>query len=73
MNLRLVDDDNDFYEEVKSILIVDDNSFNLAVAESFVKELGYQTNSAYNGEEAINMVIEYARKGKHYSMIFMDI
>jgi signal transduction histidine kinase/ActR/RegA family two-component response regulator len=39
------------------VLIVDDNAINLAVAEALVGKLGYQTATATNGAEALELLV----------------
>jgi len=57
----------------ESILIVDDNSFNLMVAEATLQKLGYQTFTAMNGKEAIDAVEKITKDGVSLSIIFMDL
>lgn len=50
-----------------NILVVEDNEVNQLVIKGFLKKLGYQSDSAINGEEAITKVAEH-----QYDLILMD-
>lgn len=50
------------------ILIVDDNKINQKVTAIMLKRLGYEVESVYSGEEAIQQVIEL-----HIDLILMDM
>ena len=59
------------------ILIVDDDGFNIMVLENLCESLGLKTDSAFNGKEAVDKVMqreEEKRKVgcKQYEIIFMD-
>jgi len=54
------------------ILIVDDNPFNLLVAENLVKETGYIVKTATGGHEAIKKMEEFTKKCQHVKAILMD-
>ena len=56
----------------KLILVVDDNSFNLFIAENLLKDLGYHVKTARNGKEAIEIVESAAKESLFFSVIFMD-
>ncbi|QDU95112.1 ammonium transporter [Lignipirellula cremea] len=49
------------------VLIVDDNAINQMVAEEMVQTLGYQTDIASNGGQAIELV-----KRRRYDLVLMD-
>ncbi len=51
-----------------NILVVEDNMINQKVASTIFRSLGYETDIASNGEEAIKMVAD-----KKYDIIFMDL
>ncbi|MBF0546998.1 MAG: response regulator [Candidatus Riflebacteria bacterium] len=51
-----------------AILVVEDNSVNLQVAVAMLKKLGFRTETASNGLEAVEMLME-----KEYDLVFMDI
>jgi len=54
------------------ILVVDDNPFNLLVAKSLIKDLGYSVKAATTGFEALDMVKSSVKEGEVIKMIFMD-
>jgi len=57
-----------------SILLADDNPFNIMVAKHLIEEKGFQVLTALNGEEAIKLVKESLQKGKApIKLIFMDL
>jgi len=61
-------------ENIPSILLVDDNSFNLMVAKHMIEERGFNVVTAMNGEEAIEKVKENCTNGKTpFKLIFMDL
>ncbi|MCK5131775.1 MAG: response regulator [Candidatus Sabulitectum sp.] len=49
------------------ILIAEDNSINQLVAKRIIEKLGYQSDVAFNGAEAIEMLSKQA-----YDIVFMD-
>ena len=51
----------------KRVLIVEDNKVNQMVLNGFLKKLGFNTDTANNGEEGLNLATE-----NEYSMIMMD-
>jgi len=58
----------------KSILIIDDNSFNLLVAKNLLEHLGYQVKTALNGKLGIDLVKSLAVENKKpFGAILMDI
>eukprot|EP00271_Cylindrocystis_brebissonii_P017637 TRINITY_DN4655_c0_g4_i1.p1 TRINITY_DN4655_c0_g4~~TRINITY_DN4655_c0_g4_i1.p1 ORF type:complete len:1400 (+),score=263.33 TRINITY_DN4655_c0_g4_i1:239-4438(+) len=50
------------------ILLVEDNAVNQKVARSLLQVLGYKTDHAWNGQEALE-----ALRAKSYDLVFMDI
>ena len=60
------------------ILVVDDDVFNITALQTILNGLGYSSQSAYNGQQAIKKVFERQEKncgdGCHgqYRLIFMD-
>jgi len=56
----------------QTVLIVDDNPFNLLVAQNLLMEMGYQTQSANSGREAIDLIKVAARTGNMPKAVFMD-
>lgn len=57
----------DFIAPEAEILIVDDNSINLRVAEGLLKSLQLKIDTASSGKEAIDMI-----SNKKYDIVFMD-
>jgi signal transduction histidine kinase/DNA-binding response OmpR family regulator len=55
----------------KRILVVDDQELNLEVATEFLKCLGYEAETAYNGKEALE-ILEQRPEG-YYEVLFMDV
>lgn len=64
---NVMDEDYEFIAPEALILIVDDNSVNLTVAEGLLKPLQLQIDTAKSGKEAIKKI-----SIKHYDLIFMD-
>jgi CheY-like chemotaxis protein len=60
-----------------SVLIVDDNPFNIMVAETLFSEMhdvAIQYESALNGQLALNKILERRRQGQRlYDIIFLDL
>jgi signal transduction histidine kinase/DNA-binding response OmpR family regulator/HPt (histidine-containing phosphotransfer) domain-containing protein len=55
------------------ILVADDNAINLKVAVAMLTRLGYETATALNGREAVDMVAHSLRPGTaSYAAILMD-
>ncbi len=55
------------------ILIADDNTINLKVAQAMLKRLGYESAIALNGREAVDMVSHALQSGAvPYAAILMD-
>lgn len=50
------------------ILLVEDNLVNQQIAQAMLKMLGYESDLANNGQEAVDMV-----KSQKYDLIFMDL
>lgn len=50
------------------ILIAEDNTTNAQIASMFLKKMGYKTDIAKNGQEALEMVSD-----GNYDLIFMDV
>ncbi len=64
---NVMDEDYEFIAPDAQILIVDDNTVNLTVADGLLKPLQLQIDTAQSGKEAINKI-----SSKHYDLIFMD-
>ncbi len=56
-----------------SILIVDDEIFNVMILENYCKSAQLKTERAYNGKEAIEKVKEFYNKGQRFDMILTDV
>ena len=54
------------------ILVVDDNPFNLLVADNYIKEAGFHCKVAKNGLEAIELVKSDNNGANSFKVIFMD-
>ena len=59
-------------EESPWCLIVDDNPFNLMVANNFMQEEGYLIKTALNGKEAIEKVKQHHQNRSTFKIILMD-
>ena len=57
--------------EGKRVLIVDDNEINLEVAMFIIEEIGFLSETATNGKEAVEKF--FASEPGYYDIIFMDI
>ena len=60
------------------ILVVDDEEFNVMATQKMLKNLGYESDKAYNGEECINLIKEKQKLNcncnkNYYKLIFLDI
>jgi len=55
-----------------SILIVDDNVFNIYIAKNVVEILGYSAETAVDGETAIQKVKTLSQANNHPKLILMD-
>jgi len=56
-----------------NILLVDDNPFNLMVAQTLIKSNGFKVKTALNGELAINTALTAAKEGNPFTLVFMDL
>ncbi len=54
------------------VIIVDDNPFNLFIAERLIKDLGYLTKTAKGSHEAIEVIKSCSKEGQKIKMILMD-
>ena len=52
-----------------SILLVEDNDINQEVAKAMLKMLGCSVESAYNGKEAVDLVV---KQSKQFDIVLMD-
>ena len=60
------------------ILVVDDEEFNVMATQKMLKNLGYDSDAAYNGEECIKLINEKLKlnckcNSHYYKLIFLDI
>ena len=53
------------------VLVAEDNELNMEIMRTFLEQLGCQVDSAYNGQEAVDMF--QASPAGGYQMIFMDV
>jgi len=58
--------------ERPTVLIVDDTPFNLMVLRSYIDELGMNSKSAFNGEQALELVSKQLDCSSFFSMIILD-
>jgi CheY-like chemotaxis protein len=58
--------------KAKSVLIVDDNPFNLLIATNYIEELGYFVQTAFSGKEAIEKAKQSKKDGHNIKFILMD-
>ncbi len=59
--------------QVKQVLIVDDNPFNIVTLRNLFKKLGVPTDSSINGLEAIEKIEKAHSEGIIYDLVVMDI
>ena len=55
------------------VLLVDDNPFNLVVAEQFVSSHGFKVKTALSGHAAIKIIMENEHGKEPIKLIFMDL
>lgn len=56
-----------------TLLVVDDNAVNLKVACAMLVKLGYQTETALDGQEAVDAVIRAQGSGRRFGAVLMDV
>jgi len=56
-----------------SVLIVDDNPFNILAASVVLEKMKCQIDKAFHGEECINILRKNSQQEKYYDLILMDI
>ena len=66
-----------FINKAPKVLVVDDDIFNITALEMMLSKLGYSCDTAYNGEQAIEKVMERhaesrEKRSNQYKVIFMD-
>ena len=59
-------------EKAKHILLVDDNPFNVLIAQQLIEKIGFKVACAYNGEEALKIAQDLYLEGDVVSLILMD-
>ncbi|ORT99329.1 hypothetical protein D081_2058 [Anaerovibrio sp. JC8] len=69
-NQKKIVDFSDIRLDGKRILLVDDISLNLEIAENLLEMTGAVMEKATNGKEAVDMVLE--KGAGYYDLIFMD-
>ena len=60
------------------LLVVDDEEFNVMASQRMLKNLGYESDKAYNGEECVKLIKEKKENTckcnkNYYKVIFLDI
>ena len=58
---------------IESVLIVDDNPFNILAATYVLYKLNCQVDKAFHGQECLNILQKGYEQGKYYELILMDI
>ena len=58
---------------IDSVLIVDDNPFNILAANFVLDKLNCQVDKAFHGQECLNILQKGYEQGKYYELILMDI
>jgi CheY-like chemotaxis protein len=58
-------------EQKYRILVVDDNEINRIIATELLKDMGYETDEACNGQEAVERIKQAMERD--YDLILMDI
>lgn len=82
--ILIVDDTPSIHEDFKKILStagdmgngfdeMADSLFGRNKQDSVYKDISYQLDSAFQGEEALNMIKKAEDEGEGYSLIFMDV
>ena len=55
------------------VLVVDDNAVNLKVACAMLARLGYPSQTALDGQEAVEAVAKAHAAGRHFGAVLMDV
>ena len=82
--ILIVDDTPSIHEDFKKILNTNDTSgrdlddmadslFGKTGQDSVYKDINYELESAYQGEEALQMIEKAELEGDGYSLVFMDV
>ena len=78
---RITTDEEANLQQSASILIVDDDIFNICALQMILSKFGYTCDAAYNGEQAIQKIIQRQsetrgedpnKQQSQYKLIFMD-
>ncbi|MEW5924048.1 MAG: response regulator [Candidatus Zixiibacteriota bacterium] len=56
-----------------NILVIDDEDVVISVAQLVLRQAGYRVESAFDGKEALNLMIKYNQNGKMFDAIIMDL
>ena len=59
--------------EKSLVLVVDDNAVNLKVASAMLMRLGYPSQTALDGQEAVEMVARAHAAGQRFGALLMDV
>ena len=60
-------------KEKASVLLVDDNPFNIMIASHVLVNQGLEVVTALNGQQAIDVVKKHAGNGKYFKFSLMDL
>ena len=82
--ILIVDDTPSIHEDFRKILttpgsmgedleVMADSLFGHSEQDPVYKELNYELNSAFQGEEALEMIEKAEAEGNGYSLVFMDV
>lgn len=82
--ILIVDDTPSIHDDFRKILSASgamgngldemaDSLFGRTVQDSVYKDINYQLDSAFQGEEALNMIEKAEEEGEGYSLVFMDV
>jgi len=80
----IVDDTPSIHEDFRKILMANDTSaadldamadslFGKSEQDPVYKEINYELESAFQGEEALKMIEKAEQEGEGYSLVFMDV
>ncbi len=71
MSQKNTDSIDNLKDEHTHVLLVEDNSINLAVATAMLEKMGCNVATAANGKEAVDMVLDMS-EASPFDLIFMD-
>lgn len=82
--ILIVDDTPSIHEDFRKILVAPgsvgqdldamaDTLFGSSEQDPVYKDINYQLESAYQGEEALDMIEKAELEGEGYSLVFMDV